>query len=113
MVQTDVQHKYLVQYLRNYVAADLSAWDRWMKCAVFVHNMTPHSATSYMPFRLLPGRLPNLPGVLKRQPPVAFICTTRMYRNWKVKKVNVPHLYATKALRVGRGIALPFLRPRH
>ena len=29
------------------------------------------------------------------------------------RKVKVPFLRATKALRVGRGIALPFLRPRH
>ena len=29
------------------------------------------------------------------------------------KKVKVPPLQATKALGVGRGIALPFLRPRH
>lgn len=43
-----------------------------MKYAVFVHNMTPHSATSHMPFLLLFGELPNLPGVLQRQPPVAF-----------------------------------------
>ena len=31
----------------------------------------------------------------------------------KVDKVNFPPLEATKALRVGTGIALPFLRPRH
>ena len=29
------------------------------------------------------------------------------------KKVKVPPLQATKALRVGRGIAVPSLRPRH
>jgi hypothetical protein len=34
--------------------------------------MTPHSATSYMPLQLLFGRLPNLPGVLQRQPPSTF-----------------------------------------
>ena len=28
-------------------------------------------------------------------------------------EVKVPPIQATKALRVGRGIALPFLRPRH
>ena len=28
-------------------------------------------------------------------------------------RLNVPPLQATKALRVGRGIVLPFLRPRH
>jgi hypothetical protein len=37
----------------------------------FVHNTTPHSATSYMPFQLF-GQLPNLPGVLQRQSPIAF-----------------------------------------
>ena len=35
----------------------------------FVHNTTPHSATSSMPFPLLFGRLP---GVLQRRPPSAF-----------------------------------------
>jgi len=50
----------------------LSNWDQWVKYAVFVHNMTLHSATSYMPFQLLFGRLPNLPGVLQGQPPSAF-----------------------------------------
>ena len=29
------------------------------------------------------------------------------------KKVKVPPVQATKPLRVGRGIAPPFLRPRH
>jgi hypothetical protein len=29
------------------------------------------------------------------------------------RRQNFPPLQATKALRVGRGIALPFLRPRH
>jgi hypothetical protein len=42
-----------------------------VKYAVFVHNMTPHSATSHMPFLLLFGELPNLPGVLQRHPSVA------------------------------------------
>ena len=28
-------------------------------------------------------------------------------------KVKFPPLWATKTLRVGRGIALPYLRPRH
>lgn len=65
-------HKSLIEYLRSYVAADLSNWDHWVKYATFVHNTTPHSATSYMPFQLLFGRLPNLPGVLQRQPPSAF-----------------------------------------
>jgi hypothetical protein len=48
-------------------------WDQWVQYAAFVHNTTPHSATSCMPFQLLFGRLPNLPGVLQRQPPV-FVC---------------------------------------
>ena len=65
-------HKSLIEYLRSYVAADLSNWDQWVKYAMFVHNMTPHSATNYMPFQLLFGRLPNLPGVLQRQLPSAF-----------------------------------------
>jgi hypothetical protein len=65
-------HKGLIEYLRSYVDADLSNWDQWLKFATFVHNTTPHSATSYMPFQLLFGRLPNLPGVLQRQPPSAF-----------------------------------------
>lgn len=37
-----------------------------------MHNTMPHSTMSYMPFQLLFGRLPNLPGVLQRQPPSAF-----------------------------------------
>jgi hypothetical protein len=65
-------HKSLMEYLRSYVAANLSNWDQWVKYAVFGHNTTPHSATSYMPFQLLFGRLPNLPGILQRQPPSAF-----------------------------------------
>ena len=35
------------------------------------------------------------------------------YSSWYVSKVKVLPIQATKALRVGRGIALPFLRPRH
>jgi transposase InsO family protein len=58
-------HKNLIEYPRSYVAADLSNWDQWVKYAAFVHNTTPHSATSYMPFQLLFGRLPNLPGALQ------------------------------------------------
>jgi hypothetical protein len=65
-------HKGLIEYLRNYFAADLSNWDQWVKYAVFVHNMTPHSATSHMTFQLLFGQLPNLPGVLQIQTSVAY-----------------------------------------
>jgi transposase InsO family protein len=65
-------HKGLIEYLRSYVAVDLSNWDQWVQYAAFMHNTTPHSATSYMPFQLLFGRLPNLPGVLQRQPPGVF-----------------------------------------
>ena len=64
--------KSLVEYLRSYVDADLSNRDQWVKYAVFLHNTTPHSTTSYMPFHLLFGRLPNLRGVLERQPPSPF-----------------------------------------
>jgi len=28
-------HKSLIEYLRSYVAADLSNWDQWVKYAVF------------------------------------------------------------------------------
>jgi transposase InsO family protein len=61
-------HKGLIEYIRNYVNADLSNWDHWVKYAAFVHNTTPHRATGYMPFELLFGRLPNLPGVLQKEP---------------------------------------------
>jgi len=57
-------HESLIEYLTSYVAADLSNWDQWVKYAVFVHNTTRHSATSYVPFQLLFRWLPNLPGVL-------------------------------------------------
>ena len=65
-------HKGLIEYLRMYVDADLSNWDQWVKYAVFVHNTTPHSASRHMPFQLLFGRLPNLPGVLQRPTPSNF-----------------------------------------
>lgn len=61
-------HKGLIEYIRNYVSADQSNWDHWVKFATFVHNTTPHRATGYMPFQLLFGRLPNLPGVLQKEP---------------------------------------------
>jgi hypothetical protein len=54
--------------MRNYVTADLSKWDHWVKYAAFVHNTTPHRATGYMPFQLLFGRLPNLLGTLQKEP---------------------------------------------
>jgi hypothetical protein len=65
-------HKSLIEHLRSYVDAELINWDEWVRYAVFVHNKTPHSATSYIPFQLLFGWLPNLPGVLQRQPPSFF-----------------------------------------
>jgi cleavage and polyadenylation specificity factor subunit 1 len=81
-LQTNVwnerSHKGLIEYLRSYVDADLSNWDQWLKFATFVHNKTPHSATSYMPFQLLFGRLPNIPGVL--QTPSQFILCLRHVR---------------------------------
>jgi hypothetical protein len=49
------------------VLSDLRNWDHWVKYATFVHNTLPHRATSYMPFQLLFGRLPNLPGVLQKE----------------------------------------------
>jgi hypothetical protein len=61
-------HKGLIEYIRNYVMADLSNWDHWVKYTAFVHNTTPYCATGYMPFQLLFGRLPNLPGVVQKEP---------------------------------------------
>ena len=46
-------HKSLIEYPRSYVDADLGDWDQWVKYAMFVHNMTPHSATNYVPFQFL------------------------------------------------------------
>jgi transposase InsO family protein len=61
-------HKELIEYIRNYVSSDLRNWDHWVKYATSVCNTSPHRATSYMPFQLLFGRLPNLPGVLQKEP---------------------------------------------
>jgi transposase InsO family protein len=61
-------HRGLIEYIRSYVSADLSDWDLWVKHAVFVYNTTPHCGTGHMPFQLLYGRLPNLPGLLQRVP---------------------------------------------
>jgi hypothetical protein len=47
-------HRSLIEFLRSYVADDLSTWDQWVKYALFVHNTTPHSATNYMPVPLFP-----------------------------------------------------------
>jgi len=46
-------HESLIEYLRSYVAADLGDWDQCVKYATSVHDTTPHSATNYMPFKLL------------------------------------------------------------
>jgi transposase InsO family protein len=61
-------HKGMVEYIRSYVAADSRDWDQWVRYAAFVHNTTPHRATGHMPFQLLFGRLPNLPGALQKEP---------------------------------------------
>jgi transposase InsO family protein len=65
-------HKGLIEYIRNYVCADLNNWDHWVKYATFVHNTTPHRGTNYMPFQLLFGRLPNIPGTLQKEPVTEF-----------------------------------------
>jgi transposase InsO family protein len=57
-------HKSLTEYIRSFVDADLSNWDQWVRYAAFAHNTTPQSSTNYMPFQVLYGRLPNLPGYL-------------------------------------------------
>jgi hypothetical protein len=61
-------HKELIEYIRNYVSSDLHNWDHWVKYDTFVHNTSPHRATSYMPFQLLFGRAPDPPGVLQKEP---------------------------------------------
>jgi hypothetical protein len=61
----------LAEYIRSYVAMDLRNWDWWVRYATFAHN-TPQSSTNYMPFQLLYGRLPNLPGILQREPKSAY-----------------------------------------
>jgi Transposase and inactivated derivatives len=100
-------HKCLSEYLRTYVAADLRNLDQWVKYAVFVHNMTPHSASSYMFFQLLFGRLFNLPGVLQRQPSIPFMRMTYVKelegtlqssysmagRNLEASKIDDKHQY--------------------
>jgi hypothetical protein len=78
-------YKRLIEHIRSYVTADLSDWDLWVKFAMFVHNTTPHSATSYMSFQLLFGRLPNLPGVLQRQPPSVFYAYDRFVKELEAR----------------------------
>jgi transposase InsO family protein len=65
-------HRSLMEYIRSYVAMDFRNWDQWVRYATFAHNTTPQSSTNYMPFQLLYGRLPNLPGILQREPKSAY-----------------------------------------
>jgi transposase InsO family protein len=60
-------HRSLIEYIRSFVDADLSNWDKWVRYATFAHNTTPQSSTNYMPFQLSYGRLPNLPGYLQKE----------------------------------------------
>jgi hypothetical protein len=60
-----------MEYIRIYVDMDLRNWDQWVRYDTFALN-TPQSSTDYMPFQLLYGRLPNLPGILQREPKSAY-----------------------------------------
>jgi hypothetical protein len=61
-----------MEYIRSYVAMDLRNWDQWVRYATFAHNTIPQSSANYMPFQLLNGWLPNLPGIVQREPKSAY-----------------------------------------
>jgi hypothetical protein len=47
-------HKFLVEYLRHYIAEDQRDWDEWIAYAtyMYVYNVTTHRATGYSQFEL-------------------------------------------------------------
>jgi hypothetical protein len=62
-------HRVLVEYLRCFILEDQSNWNKWLPYATFVFNTTPHTSTGFTPHELLFGRKPNIPGLLRRDPP--------------------------------------------
>jgi transposase InsO family protein len=62
-------HRVLVEYLRCYILEDQTDWDKWIPCATFVFNTSPHSSTGYTPHEILFGRKANIPGILQKETP--------------------------------------------
>ena len=52
-----------------YNLEDQTDWGKWILYATFVFNTTPHSSNGFTPHDLLFDRKPNIPGILKRDPP--------------------------------------------
>jgi transposase InsO family protein len=88
-------HRSLIEYIRSYVDADLSNWDQWVRYDTFAHNTTPQSSTNYMPFQLLYGRLPNLPGYLQKDPTSLYRVERKVFafsKRWRKLKLYC-HLF--------------------
>jgi transposase InsO family protein len=61
-------HRVLAEYLRHYIRQDQSNCDEWVPFAIYVYNVTEHSATGYAPFELIFGHTSVLPSALKGDP---------------------------------------------
>jgi len=61
-------HRTLAEYLRHYINEDQTDWDEWIPYAIFIYNITPHTATAYTPFELIYGHRATLPTALSLPP---------------------------------------------
>ena len=75
-------HRVLVEYLWCYILEDQTDWDKWIPYPTFVFSTTPHSSMGFTPHKLLFGRKPTTPGVLKRDPLRLDTIITVMFRNY-------------------------------
>lgn len=50
-------HRALKEYLRHFIDDDQRNWDEYLTMANFAYNSSIHSATKFMPYELVLGRI--------------------------------------------------------
>ncbi|KAJ8886540.1 hypothetical protein PR048_012751 [Dryococelus australis] len=75
--------------------------DTWINNPTFVHNTTRHETTGFTPHELMFGRLPNLPGILQKEPTEIQYCYDDYLKDLKTRlqetyKIARKHLIAFK-----------------
>ncbi|KMQ89650.1 enzymatic polyprotein endonuclease reverse [Lasius niger] len=59
-------HCTLAEYLRYYINADQTDWDKLIPFAIFTYNITSHTATRCTPLELVYGHQADLPTALTK-----------------------------------------------
>lgn len=92
-------YRTLAEYLRHYINADQTYWDKWTY-PMFTYNTIPHTSTGFTPFELIYGYQAFLPFYILLSPKITY--TLNDYVNEVKKRLRVTHQVARENIKEER-----------